>query len=156
MGQGTAPVCHATGDGQQECLRILVVDDNPDITEALSILLEMLGHQVSTDNGARHALARLDLEPMDLCLLDIGMPEMDGLELARRIRARVDRVQPVLIAFTGFGEPSDRAAAMAAGFDRFMVKPLQAAALMAVLDEVRPLCTARARADEGQPVQEHQ
>ncbi len=153
MSQGTATVGRATGAGQQDCLRILVVDDNPDITEALSILLEMLGHRVATDNDARHALARLGSEPMDLCLLDIGMPEMDGLELARRIRARVEGLQPVLIAFTGFGELSE--AAMAAGFDRFMVKPLQAAALMAVLDEVRPLCDARARADRGPPVQEH-
>lgn len=138
MDQGIAADVHAASDTAHDALRIMVVDDNPDITESLSILLEMLGHRVVTENDARHALTRLARASMDVCLLDIGMPEMDGLELARRIRAEITGPQPVLIAVTGFGEQSDREAAMAAGFDRFTVKPLQANTLIALLEEVAP------------------
>lgn len=132
----------AADDAAPGPLRLLVVDDNPDITESLSILLEILGHQVAVDNDSHVALARLAHEPFDVCLLDIGMPRMDGLELARRIRATVPAPQPALVAITGFGEHSDRQAAMAAGFDRFLVKPLRSDTLTAMLAELAPAATA--------------
>jgi len=119
-------------------LRILVVDDNPDITESLSMLLEILGHAVTVENAGRTALLRLARQPFDVCLLDMGMPEMDGLTLARRIRASVAAPQPVLVAITGFGEASDRQAALDASFDRFLVKPLTTSAVTEVLDELLP------------------
>lgn len=120
-------------------MRLLVVDDNPDITESLSILLEILGHEVAVENDPHAALARLGRESFDVCLLDIGMPRMDGLELARRIRATVPAPQPVLIAITGFGGHSDRQAALDAGFDRFLVKPLRVDSLIAMLGELEPV-----------------
>jgi CheY-like chemotaxis protein len=119
-------------------LRILVVDDNADITESLSILLEILGHQVAVENQASAALIRVARQPFDVCLLDMNMPEMDGLTLARRIRASVPAPQPALVAITGFGEASDRQAALDAGFNRFLVKPLTTSAMTAVLDELAP------------------
>ena len=131
---------HAAADeAVAGALRLLVVDDNPDITESLSILLEILGHQVAVDNDAHAALARLACESFDVCLLDIGMPIMDGLQLARRIRATLPAPQPVLIAITGFGEHSDRQAALDAGFDRFLVKPLRMESLIAMLGELPPV-----------------
>lgn len=133
----------AAEDAAATGLRLLLVDDNPDITESLSILLDMLGHRVAVDNDGHAALARLAREPFDVCLLDIGMPRMDGLELARRIRATVPAPQPALIAMTGFGEHSDRQAALEAGFDRFLVKPLRADLLTAMLDELTPATASR-------------
>lgn len=134
----------AADDAGAGALRLLVVDDNRDITESLSILLEIQGHQVAVENDAHDALARLECESFDVCLLDIGMPRMDGLELARRIRASVPAPQPALIAITGFGEHSDRQAALEAGFDRFLVKPLRSDHLTAMLDELAP-ATASSR-----------
>ncbi len=128
----------APGNQPAPSLRLLVVDDNRDITESLSMLLEILGHRVAAENDAGAALARLAREPFDVCMLDIGMPRVDGLELARRIRATVPAPQPALVAMTGFSAPSDRQAALDAGFDRFLVKPLRSDALTEMLDGLSP------------------
>lgn len=124
-------------------MRILVVDDNLDITESLSMLLEMLGNEVAVENDGRAALARLTQESFDVCLLDIGMPEMDGLKLARSIRASVSPAHPVLVAITGFGEASDQKAALDAGFYRLLVKPVTASVLTGLLDELGSICGIR-------------
>jgi PAS domain S-box-containing protein len=114
-------------------LRLLVVDDNPDAAMMLSMLLEASGYAVSAENGSHAGLIRALAERPDVCLLDIGLPDMDGYELARRIRLAPELGHATLIAVTGYGQEEDRQKAIAAGFDHHMVKPVNTAALTALL-----------------------
>jgi signal transduction histidine kinase/CheY-like chemotaxis protein len=103
--------------------RILIVDDNRDSADTLGALLGTLGANVSvvyTGPAALEALERLD---PDVVILDIGMPEMDGYDVARRIRSRADGARVLLIALTGWGQHHDRERARIAGFDHHVVKP---------------------------------
>ncbi len=103
--------------------RLLIVDDKHDAARTLSDLLRTLGATVAVAHSGRSALERLaDFDP-DAILLDIGMPEMDGYEVARRIRALPDRANTLLIALTGWGQDHDYSQSRAAGFDHHMVKP---------------------------------
>jgi PAS domain S-box-containing protein len=105
-------------------LRILIVDDNVDAADSIAMLLSMEGHQTRTVNTARAALLAVpEFEP-DVVLLDIGLPEMDGYEVARRMRAH-DRHDMRLVAVTGYGQPGDRRRSQAAGFDEHLVKPVE-------------------------------
>ncbi|WUR14669.1 PAS domain S-box protein [[Empedobacter] haloabium] len=121
----------------QQALRILVVDDNVDAAQMLAMLLESSGHEVAVEHSPsralRHALAR----PPQLCLLDIGLPEMDGYELAARLRARSETAGVVLVAVTGYGQASDREKSLAAGFDHHLVKPIAMDRLRDILAQVR-------------------
>ncbi len=119
-------------------LRVLVVDDNADAATMLAMFLEALGHSVQVETGARAGLKRALSERHDICLLDIGMPEMDGYEVARRIRRQVPPDDCMLVAVTGYGQDSDREHAAAAGFDHHLVKPVALAALTQLLDSVVP------------------
>jgi CheY-like chemotaxis protein/anti-sigma regulatory factor (Ser/Thr protein kinase) len=103
-------------------LQILVVDDNVDAAESLRDFFVLLGHDVQVAHDAAGALRLAVEQPPQLALLDIGLPGMDGYELARQLRA----VAPdaFLVAATGYGQESDRRAAREAGFDRHLVKPL--------------------------------
>jgi PAS domain S-box-containing protein len=116
-------------------LKILVVDDNVDAAAMLRMLLEASGHQVYVEHGARQALERADLELPDVCLLDIGLPEMDGHELARRLRAQPTTANAVLIAVTGYGQKNDQKNALAAGFDHHLTKPVDVKKLTSILAE---------------------
>ena len=120
--------------------RILVVDDNQDSADSLGALLEMLGATVAVAHDGEAALEALDIQRPHIVFLDIGMPRMDGYEVARRIRERPGGHDTYLVALTGWGQQKDRLESEAAGFDRHMVKPadigtleslLQAAALTA-------------------------
>jgi PAS domain S-box-containing protein len=113
-------------------LRILVVDDNVDAASMLSMLLEAGGHEVMTEHGARAALARAEAEAPQVCILDIGLPEMDGNELAQRLRAMPQTAGAMLIAVTGYGQENDRKQTLAAGFDHHLVKPVDARELSAL------------------------
>jgi CheY-like chemotaxis protein len=104
-------------------LRVLVVDDNADAAQMLAALLEVQGHAVSVEYDARGALARAHDEHPDVLLLDIGLPDMDGYELARRLRARPENAGATLVALTGYGQNQDRVDAQQAGFDHYLVKP---------------------------------
>jgi CheY-like chemotaxis protein len=104
-------------------LRVLVVDDNADAAEMLAALLEVQGHAVSVEYDARGALARARNEHPDVLLLDIGLPDMDGYELARRLRAQPENAGATLVALTGYGQKQDRQEARQAGFDHYLVKP---------------------------------
>jgi len=117
-------------------LKILVVDDNVDAAEMLSMLLEASGHQVITENGPRQALERASLVRPDVFLLDIGLPEMDGLELAKRLRAEATTAGAVLIAVTGYGQEADKKKAFAAGFDHYLTKPVDITRLNSMLTEI--------------------
>src|SRR5206468_12840420 len=101
------------------------------------MLLEAVGHDVTTQSSAQAALQRAATEPADVYLLDIGLPEMDGYELARRLKEAPGASNSVFIAVTGYGQESDRAEALRAGFAHHLVKPVDPHKLLEVLSEVR-------------------
>jgi signal transduction histidine kinase/ActR/RegA family two-component response regulator len=103
--------------------RVLLVDDNVDAAETLGMLLTALGATISVAHSGRAALAALDTFDPDTVLLDIGMPEMDGYEVARTIRAQPRHADVLLIALTGWGQQDDQRRSRAAGFDHHLVKP---------------------------------
>jgi CheY-like chemotaxis protein len=115
--------------------RVLIVDDNTDAAETLRLLMKSLGGgEVRTASNGRDALeAAATLHP-DVVLLDLGMPGMDGYELARRMRAESWGKAALLIALTGWGQDQHRRRSQEAGFDRHMIKPADAEALRAVLN----------------------
>src|SRR5690606_26685402 len=103
--------------------RILIVDDNRDAAESLCTLLNALGATASVAYGGQEALDALDAVDPDAVLLDIGMPSMDGYEVAQQIRSTPAHADVLLIALTGWGQDEDRARAARAGFDHHLVKP---------------------------------
>jgi signal transduction histidine kinase len=112
---------------------ILLVDDNVDAANSLAALLSLDGHRVVVAYGAYQALEHLAGFVPDVALLDIGLPEMDGYELARRIRTLPQLEQLRLLALTGYGQEEDRRRAVAAGFDGHLVKPVDIQALTRAL-----------------------
>jgi CheY-like chemotaxis protein len=110
--------------------RILVVDDNVDAADSLSALLELLGADVRTVHGGAAALQLLETFEADLVLLDIGMPVLDGYEVARRIRAHPRLHDVYLVAVTGWGQAQDRQRSTEAGFDEHLVKPVELDAIL--------------------------
>jgi CheY-like chemotaxis protein len=117
-------------------LRIFIVDDNEDASHMLAMLLEGAGHAVATEADPVVALERIQAARPDVCLLDIGLPRMDGHELARRLRATAAGQAATLVALTGYGQPADREVAARAGFDHYLVKPPQPDALARLLASV--------------------
>jgi PAS domain S-box-containing protein len=118
-------------------LRILVVDDNVDAADSIAMLLNMEGHDTRAVNTARAALLAVPEFQPEVVLLDIGLPEMDGYEVARRLRAQNGKGRMRLVAVTGYGQPADRRRAQAAGFDEHMVKPVEPAVLQDFLRSVQ-------------------
>jgi CheY-like chemotaxis protein len=110
--------------GRQMARRIVVIDDNQDAAESLAMLLRLKGHdvQIAYDGPSGLALA-LDGAP-DCVLVDIGLPGMDGYEVAKRLRSRDGNGRTLLIALTGYGQQEDRARSQQAGFDHHLVKPV--------------------------------
>lgn len=104
--------------------RVLVVDDNVDAADTLKMLLELEGHDVHAAYGAVEALEMARRLLPEVVFLDIGLPEMDGYEVARRIRAASAGRALQLIALTGYGQSNDKKRSMAAGFDVHLVKPV--------------------------------
>ncbi len=123
------------------CLRVLVVDDNADTVESFSILLNASGHNVRTaHDGPAAVQAALDYQP-DVALLDIGLPGLDGYQVAKRIRQEPALKNVVLVALTGYGQDSDRQTSLQAGFDHHLVKPArleQLTQILAMVAERRP------------------
>lgn len=111
---------------------ILLVEDNDDAREALRHLLELDGHRVEAAGDGDSALASLRAAPAEVALVDLGLPGMDGYELARRIRAELGGTI-LLVALTGYGLPADRVRSQEAGFDAHLVKPVDRATLEQVL-----------------------
>jgi CheY-like chemotaxis protein len=116
--------------------RILIVDDNADAADTLGELLSTLGATVRIAHSGPAALDAVDAFAPDTVLLDIGMPEMDGYEVARRIRARHADRDLLLVALTGWGQAHDQQRSRAAGFDHHIVKPPD-------VDQLRELLTVR-------------
>lgn len=117
-------------------LRVLVVDDNVDAAHTLEMFLNALGHDVCIEHVAADALERAQRTLPQVCLLDIGLPDIDGYELARQLRAQPETAKAVLIAVTGYGQEQDRESAASAGFDHHLVKPVDTTRLAALLAEV--------------------
>ena len=115
----------APRDDVERARHVLIVEDNIDACETLRALLEMHGHRVDTANDGATGLERaLALQP-EVVLLDVGLPGMDGYEVARRIRAARGIRRPLLVAITGYGGAEDRERALAAGFDAHLTKPVE-------------------------------
>jgi signal transduction histidine kinase/CheY-like chemotaxis protein len=130
--------CGQTQRGSQPLLppRILVVDDNRDAADSLGMFLQLSGVEVEVTHDGASALRLLARFRPQVVLLDIGMPEMDGHEVARRIRAQDEYDRTVLIALSGWGQEKDLQASRAAGIDHHLVKPVDLGRLQALLASV--------------------
>jgi signal transduction histidine kinase/integral membrane sensor domain MASE1/ActR/RegA family two-component response regulator len=128
-----APMAAVAGACQRAPRRILVVDDNCDAAESIGILLKMSGDEVEIAHDGPSALEIAIRYRPAVALVDIGMPGMDGYEIARRIRAQPELAGMTLIALTGWGQLEDRCRSRNAGFDHHLVKPVDLDALRALL-----------------------
>jgi signal transduction histidine kinase/CheY-like chemotaxis protein len=129
----SAPLPHDGVAATAHALRLLIVDDNDDAGHMLGLYLESAGYRVTVVSSAHAALASARAHPPHACLLDIGLPDMDGNALAQRLRQLPQTAQATLIAITGYGQEADRARTAAAGFDHHFVKPVDMEALLGVL-----------------------
>jgi CheY-like chemotaxis protein len=119
-------------------LRVLIADDDRDGAATLSALLQLEGYEVRTVHGGQEALdAAREFQP-DVCLLDIGMPNITGYDAARRLRQRYGDDCPVLVAVTAWKQASDRILASLAGFSHHVAKPYEPAQLFNLLASLRP------------------
>ena len=132
------PVCEHPGQAAPavRAARLLVVDDNVDAAESLAVLLQAEGHAVRVASDPYLALGMALAEPPDLYVLDIGLPNMDGYELSRRLHAQAPQSHAVFVALTGYGQAHDLVLSKAAGFDHHFVKPLDMARFRAILAEL--------------------
>jgi two-component system CheB/CheR fusion protein len=122
--------------------RVLVVDDYPDSAEISAMLLTLLGYDCRVAINGQDALDQVDAFDPDIVILDIGLPDISGYEVAQRLRAQ-NRPRPLfLAAVTGWGQPEDRVRALAAGFDIHVLKPTDSAKIRNIL-----ALAARARAN---------
>jgi PAS domain S-box-containing protein len=125
-----APVQAAPADRPS---RVLVVDDNVDAADVMAMMLEMHDCHAVTVNTGMDALAASTAFLPDMILLDIGLPDMDGYEVARRLRADPRTAEVILVALTGWGSASDRLRSAAAGFDAHLTKPVEVATILSLL-----------------------
>jgi CheY-like chemotaxis protein len=125
----------------REPLRVLVVDDNVDAATTLELLLQESGHLVRVAHtGPGGLAAALDFRPA-VMLLDIGLPELDGLEVAKRIRQQPTFDNIVLVGMTGYGRETDRRHSQEAGFDHHLVKPVNFRKVQQILATVSEKAT---------------
>jgi two-component system CheB/CheR fusion protein len=113
---------------------VLVVDDNRDAAEALATLLELMHHDVRVANDGSEALQAAELHRPELVLLDIGMPGMDGYEVARRLRTLPCTATARIVALSGYGQDADKLRSARAGFDDHLVKPVEPETLEEIVD----------------------
>jgi CheY-like chemotaxis protein len=144
----TGPQPEVRTEPRTDGRRLLIVDDNVDAAEMLSVLLESAGHQTMVAHDGPEALEMLVRFRPEVAILDLGLPVMDGYELAQRIRTAAPNGArpPVLVALTGYGQATDRARTRQAGFAAHLVKPVDVAELLRTIDEVgREAATGRAK-----------
>lgn len=113
---------------------MLVVDDNEDVLEMMVVMLTVAGHNITAAHEGPEALEAARTRP-DVVLLDVGLPGLDGLEVARRLRADPDLRDPFLVALTGYEQQSDRVRTREAGLDYHLVKPIDFDTLFGILDD---------------------
>ena len=117
--------------------KVLIVEDNDDSRELLCQLLDGAGLECRTASTGTSALEMLHGFAPDVAILDVGLPEMDGFELARRIRRDPAHAHTILIAVTGYGRASDHAASREVGFDGHLVKPVNTTQLLSLLSSIQ-------------------
>ena len=116
--------------------RLLVVDDDDDIRELLTLALGIAGHQVLTASDGPAALDVLGTEDVDLMVLDVSMPQMSGLEVARRVRSTPPSTEPLILMLSAMGDPDDIAAGLASGADSYATKPFTIPALTQTVERL--------------------
>ena len=129
--------------------RVLIADDNKDAADTLAMLLELAGHEVRVAHGGRAALTVAQTFRPDVALLDIGMPDLSGHEVARELRRTPWGAGICLIALTGWGGDDDRRRAIEVGFDRHLTKPINPAALEELLARHAPAPASMQHADSS-------
>ncbi|WP_246217439.1 response regulator [Paraburkholderia panacisoli] len=105
-------------------MRLLLVDDNPDALMSLGMLLELEGHDVTTANNGSDAIRLVAQVRPEVAIIDVGMPDVDGFDVARAVRSDRSLDDIILVALTGYAAESDKSRALAAGFDYHLTKPL--------------------------------
>jgi two-component system, chemotaxis family, CheB/CheR fusion protein len=115
---------------------VVVVEDNADTREMLCEVLSLAGFECTSADNGKAGLSLIERLRPDVAIVDLGLPEIDGFEVARRVRRGADDEGPYLVALTGYGQPNDRAAALDAGFDEHMVKPADPERLIRLLSGV--------------------
>ena len=118
--------------------RVVLVEDSDDLRSLLRELMAFCGHEVRVASSAREGIALIESCRPDVALVDIGLPDMDGYEVARQLRAGPVAQSVHLVAVTGRAEENDRISALSAGFDEHLVKPVNLAVLFGLLNEPRP------------------
>ena len=113
--------------------RVLVVDDQADCAEVVSVLLTIMGYECQSAGSGTEALSQAETFEPDVMLLDLGLPDVSGYEVARELRRRAGRRPLTIAAVTGISHPDVRARTHAAGFDQHLVKPADAAKLRHVM-----------------------
>jgi len=116
--------------------RVLVVDDNEDAADSLATLLGVMGYEVRTAYDGPEAITAADEFQPAVALLDIGLPQLSGYDIARHVRQRRGN-EVLLVAITGWGQEGDKLKAREAGFDHHFTKPVDYAALLEVVDRAR-------------------
>jgi signal transduction histidine kinase/CheY-like chemotaxis protein len=135
--QPTEIAQHADLRTRQPGLKILLVDDNEDGLMMVEMLLSSMGHEVVSTSRPREVMSLAQDLQADVCILDIGLPDIDGLALARMLQADPATRHATLMAMSGYGQEADRRAALAAGFDRYFVKPVDTDELAKALAGIR-------------------
>lgn len=133
----TGPLTHPGSGGSEEKPFALVVDDVPDVTEMISLFLGHAGFNVVTAQSAAAALELAEARSFDVVISDIGMPGMNGYQLAEALRELPEYRQVPMIAVTGYSMYDDRARALQSGFNAHLVKPIDPAALLDLISELR-------------------
>jgi PAS domain S-box-containing protein len=127
-------------------LRVLVVDDNVDAAKTLAMLLRLEGHEIRMEHDGLAAVEAAQAYAPDVILLDIGLPGLDGYEVARRLRVIPALADTVLVALTGYGQEEDRRRSATAGFDHHLVKPIDLQTLASLLSACAPIARVSASA----------
>jgi CheY-like chemotaxis protein len=133
-----APSADDDSNGHSDGLNILIAEDNASGAESLALILEHAGHRVRVVYNGLAAVAAAAIDPPDVLLTDIGLPGLDGWEVARRVRATLGQRACLLVAVTGNDQPEDRRRSRMAGIDKHWTKPLLPNALLALLDRYHP------------------
>jgi CheY-like chemotaxis protein len=125
--------------------RVLVVEDNLDAADALTMLLQIMGFETLVAHDGREAIELARTQPFALIFIDIGLPGMDGYEVARRLKGIETRKSTMIVALTGYGREEDKTRALGAGFDVHLVKPVEMETLEQLLSRLeQPEATSEA------------
>jgi PAS domain S-box-containing protein len=134
--EATSPSTRPSSSSERQKRRILIADDNPDVVESFQLMLQMMGHEVETALDGLEAIEKAGQFEPEAIVLDIGMPGLDGLETARRIRQQPWGKRAVLIAITGWGNDNNKRESADAGFDVHLVKPVDPMTIVNTLDKI--------------------